>query len=224
MENNHERENNISKKNNGNKEKAFGRKRIMLLLLVLFMIAGAVISVYLYQATKWTYTDTAQIEAPAIDLSSASGGVLEKMFVNPGDQVSQNEVVAQVGNDMVQARDAGLVIDTQNEIGKYFSPGQAVATMVRPEDFRLDAQVEEDTGLGNVKVGQRVGFTVDTFGSQKFSGVVDEVSPTATATDVVFNISDAREEQNFDVKIRYDVSQYPELKNGMSARVWIYKN
>ncbi|MDR3559331.1 MAG: HlyD family secretion protein [Candidatus Pacebacteria bacterium] len=223
MENNNGMKNNISEKN-GNGEKTFGRKRIMLLLLVLFLVAGAVISVYLYQATKWIYTDTAQIEAPPIDLSSASGGVLEKMFVSSGDQVSQNEVVAQVGNDMVQARDAGLVIATQNEIGKYFSPGTAVVTMVRPADLRLDAQVEEDKGLGSVKVGQTVSFTIDAFGSQKFSGVVDEVSSTAAATDVVFNISNARQEQNFDIKIRYDVAQYPELKNGMSARVWIYKN
>jgi multidrug resistance efflux pump len=212
------------KAKNGKGENSFGRKRILFLLAVIFLVAGAVVSVYLYQATKWIYTDTAQIEAPTIDLSSASGGVLEKMFVNPGDQVTANEVVAQVGTDMVQARDAGLVIATQNEIGKYFSPGELVVTMVRPQDLRLDAQVEEDKGLGSVKVGQRVGFTIDAFGAQKFSGVVDEVSPTAAATDVVFNISNAREEQNFDVKIRYDVAQYPELKNGMSARVWIYKN
>lgn len=212
------------KGSNGNGKNNQGRNRIMILLLILFLTAGAVTLVYIYQSNNWVFTDTAQVEAPTIGLSSASGGILEKMYVQPGDHVTQNEVVAQVGNDMVQARDAGLVIARQNEIGTYFSPGQAVVTMIQPEDLRVEAQVEEDKGLGKVKVGQRVYFTIDAFGAQQFPGVVDQVTPTASATDVVFNISNQREEQNFDVKIRYDVDKYPQILNGMSARVWIYKN
>jgi len=41
--------------------------------------------------------------------------------------------------------------------------------------------------------------------------------------DVVFNISDKREVKQFDVKVRFDISKYPELKNGMSAKMWIKK-
>jgi hypothetical protein len=54
-------------------------------------------------------------------------------------------------------------------------------------------------------------------------GIVDEVSPTSRASDVVFNISDQRPTNQFDVKVRFDPSEYPELKNGMSARIWVYK-
>ncbi len=46
---------------------------------------------------------------------------------------------------------------------------------------------------------------------------MDEVSPEAQAGDVVFQISDQREEQIFDVKVRFDPTAYPELKDGMSA-------
>jgi hypothetical protein len=28
--------------------------------------------------------------------------------------------------------------------------------------------------------------------------------------------------QKFDVKVAYDQAQYPQLKNGMSARIWVY--
>jgi len=66
-------------------------------------------------------------------------------------------------------------------------------------------------------------FTVDAFGSRKFQGIVDEISPTARQEDIVFNISDKRQTNQFDVKIRFDVSAYPEIKNGMSAKVWIYQ-
>jgi PAS domain-containing protein len=90
------------------------------------------------------------------------------------------------------------------------------------DHLRVVAQVEEDKGLANIKVGQRVAFTVDVFGSKKFEGVVDEVSPTSRQGDVVFNISSQRQVNEFNVKIRFDVSKYPELKNGMSAKAWIY--
>jgi hypothetical protein len=53
---------------------------------------------------------------------------------------------------------------------------------------------------------------------------VDEVSPTSRQSDVVFNISSQRQEQEFNIKIRFDVNKYPELKNGMSAKSWIYKD
>ena len=65
-------------------------------------------------------------------------------------------------------------------------------------------------------------FTVDAFGAKKYSGVVDEVGSTSHAGDVVFNISDQRQVAQFDVKIRFNSQLYPELKNGMSAKVWIY--
>ena len=47
--------------------------------------------------------------------------------------------------------------------------------------------------------------------------------PTAESSDVVFTVSDQRQEQNFDVKIKFDTTLYPELKNGMSAKIWVYK-
>jgi hypothetical protein len=68
-----------------------------------------------------------------------------------------------------------------------------------------------------------VKFTVDAFDGKEFEGRVESVSETSHAGDVVFNISDQRQTQNFDVKIWYDVNRYPELQNGMSAKVWILK-
>ncbi len=200
------------------------RRRLMILAAFAFLIAGAVALFYIYLAQSYIYTENGSIEAPAIDLSSGSGGVLQGLFVKTGDQVSANETIAQIGNDIVKTKDAGVIISVNNDIGKNFAPNEAVATMIKPEDLRLVAQVEEDKGLSAVQVGQKVSFTVDAFGSKKFSGIVDEISPTARSGDIVFNISSTRQEQEFNVKVRYDVSTYPELLNGMSAKVWIYKN
>ncbi len=199
------------------------QKSLLFLTLVGLVIVGLIMGIYLLKANERIYIEKSQIEAPKIGLASTSGGILNQLLVKTGDKVTQNQVIAQIGNNLVKARDGGIIISTQDKLGEYFAPGMAVANMIKPNDLRVDAQVEEDKGLTEIKIGQPVIFTVDAFGDKKFSGVVNEISPTARTTDVVFNISDKRESQEYDIKIRFATNQYPEIKNGMSAKVWIYK-
>lgn len=214
--------------NNNNEKQAdkngSGRNRLMLLALVAFLVAGVVAFVYLSLSSSRVYVEKSALEAPATDLSSRIGGTLQKLFVKSGDNVQANEPIAQIGNDVIKAKDQGVIISVKNDIGKNFSPGEAVASMIDPADLRVVAKVEENKGLSDIQVGQKAVFTVDAFGSKEYSGVVDEISPTARSGDVVFNISSARQQQEFNVKIRFSVSDYPELKNGMSAKAWIYKD
>ena len=199
-------------------------RRIMVFVLVVFVIVASFIGlVYVDAISKRVYVEKSEIDAPQIALSSKSGGILEELFVKEGDQISANDVVARVGNELVKSKDAGLVISRQDSIGKYFNPGEEIVTMIKPEDLRIVGRLEEDKGLKDVKVGQRVVFEVDAFGTKQFEGIIDEVSPTSRASDVVFNISDQRQENEFNVKARFNLSKYPELKNGMSAKMWIYK-
>ena len=74
-----------------------------------------------------------------------------------------------------------------------------------------------------MQVGQTVTFTIDAFGSKKFEGVVDQINPTSDQSGVVFSISDKRAVKQFDVKVRFDVKAHPEFKQGMSAKITIYK-
>jgi len=103
-----------------------------------------------------------------------------------------------------------------------------VASPYRGPGVYKDAQVSVQVhSADNTRVWQSVAadpvtFTVDAFGSQQFSGVVDEIAPTSNQSAVVFNISDSRQTQQFDIKVRFDTSEYPDLRNGMSARMTIY--
>jgi multidrug resistance efflux pump len=148
---------------------------------------------------------------------------LEEVFVNEGDKVSANQSIARVGDEIIKAKSDGIVVAINENIGTSFNPGQAVASMIDPSDLRVVGHIEEDKGLANIQIGQPVVFTVDAFGSKKYYGVVDEISDTSRESGIVFNISDKREVKQFDVKVRFDVNKYSELKNGMSAKVWIYK-
>lgn len=189
-------------------------------LLLAIAVVGAF---YLYTTDKQIYTDKADIEAPSIPIAPSVDGTLQKMLVQNGDVVAQGTPVAQVANQVLRTDSAGLIIDAPNNVGETVKSGTPVVTMIHPQDLRVVAHVDEDKGLNNIKVGQLVSFTVDAFGSQKFTGIVDEISPTSRQSGVVFNISDSREVQQFDVKIKYDVQKYPQLKNGMSAKVTIFE-
>jgi multidrug resistance efflux pump len=200
------------------------QKFIFIVLIVL--LAGGAIGggIYYYNAQKRIYTDQAEISAPIIALSPQAPGTLEQIMVNPGDRVLENAIIAQVGDQLIKTKTAGIIISAQDNLGKTINPGEAVATMVAPDQLRLIAHLDENSGLNQTKLGQRVIFTVDAFGSKQYVGTVDEISQSSRQTDVVFNISGNRQIKQFDIKIRFNTDQYPELKNGMSAKVWIYKN
>jgi multidrug resistance efflux pump len=178
---------------------------------------------YLYTTRQQIFTDKADIEAPSIVIASSAGGILQKMLVENGQQVAAGTPVAQVADQVLRSDDAGLVIDAQSIEGKTVNAGEPVVTLIHPEDLRVVAHIDEDKGLSGIRVGQLVNFTVDTFGSKKYTGIVEEISATSRQSGVVFNISDQREVKQFDVKIKFDVKKFPELKNGMSAKVTIFK-
>ena len=166
--------------------------------------------------------DNSQILAPVITLSSTTGGTLNDMYVQNGDEVAANTPLALVGTEVITSKVAGVITDANQTTGATFAPGQTVVSMIEPSALRVVGQIQENKGLSRISVGQPVTFTVDAFGSKTYYGVVDSVSATSNASDVVFNISDEREEQNFDVKVRYDTTAYPELKNGMSAKIVVH--
>ena len=178
---------------------------------------------YWQDQQKYVYTDKAAISAPIIQLTPKSAGVLMNVYVQDGDYVQAHKAVARVGTQLISTEIAGIILDAHKDIGAQYSPGQAVVTMINPKELKAVARVSEDKGLKDIHVGQKVQFTVDAFGSQQFEGTVETVSNTSHSGDVVFNISDKRQEQEYEVKITYDTDRYSEFQNGMSAKVWIVK-
>jgi multidrug resistance efflux pump len=194
--------------------------KIVSVLAVVIVVSGTIY--YLYTTTR-VYIEKAEVSASSVGLSSRIGGTLQEVMVKEGDRVSENEVVARVGDELIKAKADGIITNVNNDIGKNFSPAEAVVTMINPKELRIVGHLDEDKGLKNIKVGQQAFFTVDAFGSKKYIGTVDEVSETSRASGVVFSISDKREVKQFDVKVRFNIDDYPELKNGMSAKIWVQK-
>ncbi len=189
---------------------------------ILFLIALVAGAYYWHTISQRIYSDKAEVYAPLIILSPDQPSVLESILVKNGDRVVTNQAVAKVDKgDFVRAKTNGIVVKINDSVGKLFSPGEAVVTMINPDDLRLIVHVAENKGLNSVAVGQKVIFTVDAYDAKEFTGTVEEISQTSDQSSVVFSISDKRDEKNFSIKVKY--SDYPELLNGMSAKAWIYK-
>jgi len=203
--------------------KSARNKIIAVISLAVIIFGGIGGYIFWSISSSRVYVENSTVSATVANLSTVAGGTLQEVFVNVGDQVKMSAPVARIGNELIKAKSDGQILSINTNVGASFAPGQTVATMINPNDLRVVGQVQEDKGLKDIRVGQEAIFTVDAFGSKQYSGIVDEISPTSNAGDIVFNISDTRQENNFDIKVRYDINQYPELKNGMSAKLWIYK-
>jgi multidrug resistance efflux pump len=201
------------------------RVPLMVAAGIVLVLGGAIFAAaFLGVENKRVYIEDSTIQAPSIPLAPTAAGTLQSVNVSVGDTVQANTVVAEVGTQLLTSTIGGLIINADNDIGSQIAAGTPVVTMIDPTQLRVVGQLEEDKGLVNVAVGDRAIFTVDAFPGQTFEGVVSEVAPTSQASDVVFQVSDQREEQNFDVYVAYDLSKYPQLKNGMSAKIWVYRN
>ena len=165
--------------------------------------------------------DNSTLTAPIINLGTTAPGTLNDTYVQAGDEVLANTPLARVGTEVITSQVAGTIVSIKKDLGTSYNPGQPIVSMIQPSELRVVGRIEENKGLEKIAVGQTAEFTVDAFGSKKYYGIVDSIAPTSNAGDIVFSISDKRQEQIFDVKVRYDTNAYPELKNGMSAKLSI---
>ena len=204
-------------------KKTSRRTTILSILSIIIVLGGFVGIVFWQYSSHRVYTDKAAIAAPRVDLGVSEPGTLDQIYVHEGDSVPANTVVARAGTELIKTTSAGIVIATSDNIGKTVNPGEPIVSLIDPSALRVVGQIDEDKGLADVQVGDRATFTVDGF-SKTYVGTVDEIGSTSHADDVVFNISDKREVSVFDVKVRFDVTAYPELKNGMTAKLTILKD
>jgi multidrug resistance efflux pump len=192
--------------------------------LIILLIGGGFGGIWYWQEQqKFVYTDNASIGVPIISLSPKTQGKLKKVLVNNGDQIVANQTIALIGNETVKSEIDGQIISVNQDIGHEYKASEVVATMIEPNEMKVLALVEENKGLSNIRIGQSVLFTVDAYGSEKFDGIVDSISNSSHEGDIVFNISDKRQEKKFEIKIKYDHNKLPQFQNGMSAKVWIIK-
>ena len=200
------------------KNKAFLKKAGIFLTALL--IIGTII--FLLKTTDRVFIDDSVITAPVISVSATTNGKLKELDVTEGQLVKKGDVLAVVGSETLRTDTDALVILSNNQVGSTISTQTQLMQMIRPIDLRVTGTLDENKGLKNVRVGQSVSFTVDAFPGKTYWGYVDEVAPSAKTTQLAFSISNERPTQQFVVYARFDTSKYPEIKNGMSAKLTVF--
>lgn len=188
----------------------------------LLIVALGAVAAYFIVSNSSVAVDAASIEAPLITLTPTVPGHLDAVYVHVGDLIAVNTPVAQVGSQVITSKSAGTIVAVNDTVGALVGAGESVVTMIDPSQLRVVGKIDENKGLTDLKVGDPVTFTVDAFGGKTFTGILDEISPTSNQSGIVFNISSQRQTQQFNIKARFNTSAYPELKNGMSARMWVH--
>jgi multidrug resistance efflux pump len=192
-------------------------------ILAILLVAGS--ALFYKSLSSRVSIDQSLVSAPIILIGPENGGVLDEVYVKAGDKVSAGEELARVGGEVLTAKVSGIIIEVNNTPGQVFSAlTMPVIKMIDPTELRIVGRIKETEGLADIKVGDSVSFTVDAFGGKAFAGVVDSIAPTSNESGLAFSISDKREVKEFEVKVKYDVAAHPEFKNGMSAKMKVFRS
>ena len=192
-------------------------------LISFVLIFGALAGFIFWQMNVNTvFIENSYLEAPIINLTPSEAGILNALYVSEGDILAANSEVALVGSQIIYAKEGGIVSSAPAVLGSYFSPGVTVVSVVNNKEMKVVGEVEETKGLSSLKSGQRAIFTVDALPGKNYNGVVDQISPVSIDNAVIFSISDKRPVKKFNVKVRFNMAAYPELKSGMSAKITVY--
>ncbi len=200
------------------KNKAF-LKKAGIVLAVLIVIGAAI---FFAKTTDRVFIDNSVISAPVINIAPTTSGKLKELDVTEGQLVKKGDALAVVGTDTIRTDTDAMVILSNNQVGSSVTTQTQLMQLIRPIDLRVAGTLDENKGLKNIKVGQAVSFTVDAFPGKTYWGYVDEISPSAKTTQLSFSISSERPTQQFVVYARFDAAKYPEIKNGMSAKLVVF--
>ncbi|MGH7203809.1 MAG: efflux RND transporter periplasmic adaptor subunit [Candidatus Levyibacteriota bacterium] len=194
-------------------------RQAAIVIAIILVFAGAF---YFEKITQRVFIDDSLIQAPIITISPTSNGKVQEMDVSEGQQVKKGDTLAMVGSQTLRADSDGLIINANDLTGSSVTPATQLIQMINPVDLRVAGTIDENKGLNQIQVGQVASFTVDAFPGKTYWGYVDEVAPTAKTSQLSFSISSERPTQQFIVYTRFNAAKYPEIKNGMSAKLAVY--
>ncbi len=126
-----------------------------------------------------------------------------------------NQAKTNLGYANIYAPIDGIILSREVEEGQTVAAQMSAPALFKIAKDLTKMQVEvnvDEADIGQVKVGQRVSFTVDSYPNEEFSGVVKQVrlSPTTSSNVVTYTV--IVEAENPDEK----------LKPGLTATIAIY--
>ncbi|MBV8811031.1 MAG: HlyD family secretion protein [Acidobacteriaceae bacterium] len=95
-------------------------------------------------------------------------------------QADLNQANLNLGYTILRAPVDGIISKKNAEPGMQVSPGQQIMAVVPLDDIWITANYKE-TQLKNMRVGQKVEISVDTYGGRKYRGHIDSIAAASGA-------------------------------------------
>ena len=166
--------------------------------------------------------ETAKSDLKRFESAYQTGGVTARQLEQAQLQVKNaqanyNSAAIISGDTSVRSKISGIVSSKEVEEGQTVAASISAPTLFKIAKNIKRMQVEvnvDEADIGQVKVGQRVSFTVDAYPQEEFVGRVTQVrlSPTTSSNVVTYKV--IVEAENPDEK----------LKPGLTATIAIYTN
>jgi len=196
--------------------------RIAIAVIVIIAVIGGWLFFELFHAR--IFIDNSLIDAPIVSVIPQTTGILNDMRASEGQLVHKGDVIAVVNGEPLVTNTDGIVIMANRAVGSSVSSLNPVVQIINQPQMRVAGTIDENKGLNDIRVGQVISFTVDALPGRVFWGYVDNVSPSAKQTQLAFSISSERPTQQFIVYAKFNAAAYPDIKNGMSAKITVYTN
>ncbi|HUD45145.1 MAG TPA: efflux RND transporter periplasmic adaptor subunit [Patescibacteria group bacterium] len=193
-------------------------------IVISIFLAIILVAAYLFYNlnVNRVFIDNSLMQAPIISVSPDQPSKLTEIDVYEGETIKKGDQLAVTSTQTLRADTDGLIVMANTQIGSIVSSANPVVQLIQQPDLRVAGTLDENKGLNNVRVGQVVSFTVDALPGQTFWGYVDEIGPTAKQSQIAFSISTERPTQQFVIYARFNSAAYPQIKNGMSAKMTVY--
>ena len=146
---------------------------------------------------KLTYERTKQLyEAKAATLAAyqeAQNSYTQAQMSKRNAQAAYDQAMVDLGYAEIYSPIDGIVLDRAVEVGQTVAASFSTPTLFTLANDLTKMQVEADVDeadIGQVKVGQRVTFTVDAYMDDVFEGTVNQIrmKPTTTSNVVTYTV------------------------------------
>lgn len=194
-------------------------RTIATIVCVVIVVTGIL---YFEKTKDRIFIDDSLVSSPIINIVPAVPGKLYDTNVYENEEIKKGDQIAVIGTQILRADTNGLIIMANTQTGSILTSQTPVAQMIDHAQMRIAGTIDENKGLSDVKAGQVASFTIDAIPGKTFWGYVDEISPSAKQTQLSFSISSERPTQQFVVYVKFNSAQYPQIKNGMSAKITVF--
>jgi multidrug resistance efflux pump len=199
------------------------------LVLLVFVAVGAIIYISLKNSEESrNLVVSGTIEVQDVKLGTQMGGIVDQVYLDEGQNVHQDEVVAlvmpatggQAGyTEKVRSPIDGVVLDRSVQPGELAMPGSTLLTVGDLSKPTLTIYVPEDL-YGQINLGQNYPVRVDSFPGRVFQGKVSHIADHAEFTPRNVQTVQGRKDTVYAVRLTLPNADLA-LKPGMPADVTI---